>query len=253
MENENTTTNVETVQVNDQVVNNNENVNKETLNKEVEVKETQVNKEVDQNIFTGEFEKTGNINVDFAAEKIKEIGVSNNAIEAAYNGEFDLLKAELAVKGQAGTDQLINLLEKGYKELTEEHQKKIDTANEVISSVFNDVEYQGKVFDWAKANADETEKQVLNELLDSFDPFKSKIAAIALKQLYDNANGKIQEPASAFNPNEARVKSGVEPLSEREFAEKVRELEKRIGGSKVYGSHEYELLKQRRLAGMKNF
>lgn len=197
----------------------------------------------------GEFEKTGNAVLDYAIDFIANSGFNpdDQSVKMAYEGNFDLLKAELAQKGVKGWEQIAGLLEKGYKEEVEKQEAFSKSIEDAVSAVFDgDAEYQNKVFEFARENAEKDELDTLNEFL-SKSPFAAQVAMSYLKNAYEMSTNKTQQPAEAVHKT-ATVSTPNTALSPDDFFLEVEKLAGQVGRQNVYAHPEYRQLEARRLA-----
>lgn len=201
------------------------------------------------------WEKTGDAGLDMALGFVgaRGFGPQHPAVQAAVQGDFSLLKAELAGMGAKATgyEAYVALAEKAY-----EHDKARAETQEAMSvqavhSAVGGEAAWAEIHQWAKANAEPHERAEINAMIEA-GPRQAKAAALYLKTLYENANGSVQAPASAVKPGASGHHSPTAggPITDaREYSRLVLELEKKVGKANIQDSPEYLQLKQRRLAG----
>lgn len=117
------------------------------------------------------------------------------SVAAAFNGDFSLLKAELAQKGAPGWEQAVKLAEQSY----ERHSKDLDAKAEQVGNIVTGLAEEMGV-DWEAAVqhiagvAKPEEKTALNQLLT--DPATAHIAAHYITSAYANGADTEIEPAA---------------------------------------------------------
>ena len=201
------------------------------------------------------FEKTGEVGLDLAIDFISKHGYTPDnelVIKASETGDFSLLKAEMKAKGIQGVDEYAELAEKGFKSLVDKATNELKEIQGAALSVFDgDVEYMNKVREFASKNADQSEKDQINAMLDA-GPVQARAAMMLLKQAYESASGTVVKPASALQENKHTGKSSPGTgLSRQEYTEELYKLVNRIGAHNLNNSPEYRSLQARRQIGMR--
>jgi hypothetical protein len=180
-------------------------------------------------------------------------GQGHPAVQAAMEGNFSLLRAELAGMGDRaqGYEAYVALAEKAYQDTVKQHEANEAEAVKAVLSVVGSPDQWAAIHAWAKANADDKEREEINSMLGG-TPRQAKAAAVYLKDLYERANGTVVEPERAVKPTAGG--GGYQPgnggpiTSAAEYSKAVNELHKKLG-HRMEGSPEYEQLKQRRRQG----
>ena len=119
----------------------------------------------------------------------------NPAVDAAFAGNFDLLKAELAQKGIQGWEQALGLAEQSYDRHVKENDAKADKVGAVVTEIA-----AGMGVDWEQAvahigkSASAEEKGALNQLLS--DPATAHIAARFISGSFIESGDTEIEPAA---------------------------------------------------------
>lgn len=154
----------------------------------------------------------------------------NGAVEAAFNGDFSLLKAELAQKGIAGWEQALGLAEQSY----DRHVKENDAKGEAVGKVVTEIA-AGMGVDWEQAvahvgkTASAEEKTAINQLLS--DPKTAHIAARFIGGSFIEAGDTEIEPAARAVGAETKVsteRSGG-ALSRADYNSELSKLRKTLG------------------------
>lgn len=153
------------------------------------------------------------------------------SVQAALNGDFSLLKAELATKGAAGWEQAVGLAEKSYEAHVKELDAKADQVGKIVTGVAENlgVDWEEAVKHVASSAKDE-EKTALNGLLSN--PATAHIAAAYISNAYLSADGVEVAPAAKAVADGASVtqdtgKGG--PLSRREYTAEMEKLRRSMG------------------------
>lgn len=198
------------------------------------------------------YDKTGDVRLDTALDFIGKLGLGpdNAAVKAAQDGDFSLLKAELARHGDkaAGWEQFVALAESAFADNKAKTEAATKAIVEAVHGAVGGEEAWAPIQAWAKENADDSERGQINAMF-AQGPFAAKAAAAYLKSLYDRANGTTVEPASATTTdartNDGAANSGA--LSPAEYVKAVTALAAKLGGH-IDGSPEYAELQRRRMA-----
>jgi hypothetical protein len=154
----------------------------------------------------------------------------NPAVAAAFEGDFSLLKAELAQKGIAGWEQALGLAEQSY----DRHVKANEASQVEVGGIVTDLAEQMGV-DWEAAvghvtkSAGAEEKSALNTLLS--DPKTAHIAAHYITSSYINAGDTEIEPAARATgaATGAVNERGGGALSRREYTAEMGKLRQQVG------------------------
>lgn len=198
-----------------------------------------------------QYAATGDTSLDMAMAFVGKLGYSpeHPAIQAAFQGDFDILRAELASRDDArGYEAYMTLGEKAYQSLSKKEQDKMQATEQAVLSAVGGQERYAEIQAWAKANADPDERAQINAMFDA-GPIQAKAAAIYLAQCYANAHGTVTEPASATRPGQVRQPAASNgALSPQEYQQAIKALVAKVGASKMDGHPEYLKLQQRRLA-----
>lgn len=196
------------------------------------------------------FEKVGDPGIDLALDFIARAGIKPDdpAYLAALDGDFDLLRATLATKGDkaAGYDAVIALAEKSYKAISESNAAASQAVLTAVHEVAGGEEQWAVLRDWAKANADDSEKAALNGMMNA-GPLQAKAAALYLKSVYEQAPGTSNPPANAVTPDAGAQPASGGPLDAAGYKAAVQELSRKLG-HRIDGSPEYATLQARRRA-----
>lgn len=172
------------------------------------------------------------------------ISPTDAAFVAAQGGDFSLLKAVLAQKGLAGTDQMVAILEGAVNDSIAAQEAHEAKTTEMVQEILG--EQHEHILSWARENATEEEKTAVNEML-SAGGFYARAVAIMLRDAY---SGSDNTQAAQNAVSVSTTGGGNEPLSARDYAAEVEKLAKEFGGD-PRGSAKYQQLSARRAAGRK--
>lgn len=195
------------------------------------------------------YEPTGDVGLDMALAFVGKAGINQDhpAMQAATNGDFSILKATLAAKGVAGWEQFIALGEAAYARTTADNEKKAAASREAIYKIAGGEENWNAVKTWAGANATPEEKAEVNALLNQ-GGLAAKGAVQYLLQAYAKAaNVEVNPRDPLANAGALPAAAANAPLSAREYAAEVQQLNNKLGG-RLEGSKEYAALQRRRAA-----
>ena len=175
------------------------------------------------------YEATGDSKLDMTLAFVGKhgFGPGHPAMVAAVNGDFSLLKAQLAEKGVAGADAYIALGEAAYATMHAENEKRRAEDKAAVESIVGGAENWEAIKDWAGKNADEGEKTAISALL-SKGGIEAKIAATFLAANFSKANGGTELPAKETDgagPSAAatagRSSATTDALSPKEYGQAV--------------------------------
>lgn len=144
------------------------------------------------------FVETGHAGLDMSLAFLGKhgFGPGHPGMAAAVNGDFSILKAQIAEKGIAGGEAYIALAEKAYTELHEKHEAGRAKDKADLHAIVGGEEQWKAVSEWGKANAGEEQGKALNEML-GMGGEHMKIAAAFLANSYLKATGGVAETDGA--------------------------------------------------------
>lgn len=174
--------------------------------------------------------------------------MDNPAVQAAFNGDFGLLKAELASKGDKaqGFEQYVALAERAYKAEAEASAAREAEVGQAILSVFDGKEEGwNEVREWVKKEADPAEKASFQAMLKSGDKFQAQAAAFYLNHLYQTAHGVVREPSPTSAGPQPTASVGSSALNPDEFRAEVSKLYASMGALADKSPEMAALLKRR--------
>lgn len=195
------------------------------------------------------YEPTGDVGLDMALAFVGKAGISQEhpAMQAATNGDFSILKATLAAKGVAGWEQFVALGEAAYARTTADNDKKAAASREAVYKVAGGEDNWNAIKTWAGTNATPEEKAEINALLNQ-GGLAAKGAVQYLMQAYAKAaNVEVNPRDPLANAGALPAAVANAPLSAREYAAEVQQLNNKLGG-RLEGSKEYASLQRRRAA-----
>lgn len=155
----------------------------------------------------------------------------NPAVQAALEGDFSMLKAELAQKGVQGWEQAIGLGEDAYGRFV----AKQEGVQAEVGKVVTDIAERSGV-DWEAAvqhvggSASDEVKSALNNLLGN--PATAAIAAGFITNAYlEGSNEEVQPRVAATGAASDAANKQVQggKLSRAEYTKEMRDLQKRMG------------------------
>lgn len=195
---------------------------------------------------TVEYEPTGDPAFDLFLGFVGKqgYGPESAAIKAAEAGDFSLLKAELALKGDKaqGWEQLVALGERTYTAKLAETKAKAEADAKTVADAVGGAENWAKVQAWAVANAEPAERAQVNAALQA-GGIAAKAMAVYLNQLYQGTNPPKQG-ANALPQGGTPGAAGGNALSPNEYAREVSALHVKLRG-RIDGSPEYAALQAR--------
>lgn len=197
------------------------------------------------------FERTGHAGLDYALDFVSKHGYTNEhpAIQAAREGDFSFIRAELAQKGIQGHEAVVALAERAFEEHTQSLEAQEQETMQYALQVAGGEANWNAVRQWATANAEAHEKQVVNAALTS-GGIQAQAMIHWLTAQYSKQNTLEQQPRSAVSPTAAAPASGgTGALTAAAYSQAVQELSRAHGGRDVSGLPEYAALQNRRLAG----
>lgn len=195
------------------------------------------------------YEPTGDVGLDMALDFVGKAGInaSHPAMLAAQNGDFTILKATLAAKGVTGWEQFVALGEAAYARTSADNDKKAAASREAIFKEAGGEENWNAIKTWAGANATPEEKAEVNALLNQ-GGLAAKGAVKYLSDAYAKANNVEVNPRDPLANAAAGANGNPQgPLSPRDYAAAVQQLNNKLGG-RLEGSKEYADLQRRRSA-----
>lgn len=176
-------------------------------------------------------------------------GPGHPAMVAAVNGDFSLLKAQLAEKGVAGADAYIALGEASYQNMHAENEKRRAADKAAVENAVGGAEEWAAIQEWAGKNASEEERGPLRELLGKGGQH-AIIAARFLASQYQLTNGPSETKGSGAPVSELRgAPVGTsDALSPKDYAAAVHEARIAHRGNTAFeSSAEYAKLRERRM------
>lgn len=157
------------------------------------------------------------------------------SVTAALQGDFSLLKAELAQKGAAGWEQAVALAEKSW----ENHSKELEAMATEVGGIVTGVAERAGV-DWEQAvahvgaSAKPEERTALNSLLGN--PKTAHIAAAFITSAFIESGDGEYTPAAKAVSEGAPAQSGGGaggPLSRAQFTKEMAKLRESMGDSYI--------------------
>lgn len=197
------------------------------------------------------YDKTGDVGLDMALGFVGKLGYGPDhpAMKAAANGDFSLMRAELASKGDkaAGWEQYIALAEKSHAD----GKAKADEANTKALAAIHEAaggpENWNAIKTWAGENATPEEKASVNAAL-AAGGIAAKAMVAWLGEKMTGSPTRPQEPQAVTVPSAKGAAPLNGALTATQYATAVQEGRQKLG-NRWDASPEYRSLQQRRLAG----
>jgi hypothetical protein len=195
------------------------------------------------------YEPTGDPGLDIALEFVGKLGYRTDspAMQAAMNGDYTLIEAELAALGPkaAGWERHVALAKAADERAARAAaDTKVATDNACEKAV-GGKEQWAAIQTWAVANASAEEKAAINAMFD-LGPIAARMAAIAMSQAYRSAPGTVITPKDPLRDVAGSVPA-TGALSKREYTQAVQQLRQSMG-RKFETSQEYADLRARHAA-----
>lgn len=151
---------------------------------------------------TFSYGETGDKGLDMALRMVGNAGYGpdSDAVKAAVEGDFSLLRAELAAKQVPGWEAHILLAEKAYERISTETKTRRAADLKAVQDVAGGEEQWGAIQKWAGENAEPAEAEALKDMLGKGGKH-AVIAAGFLASQYARAQGA--EPTQGAGPNAA--------------------------------------------------
>lgn len=199
-----------------------------------------------------DYDPTGNSSLDYALNFVGKLGYGPDhpAVIAAEAGNFDLMRAELAQKGVAGSEAVMALAEKALAEERAKYDAQAQALTNFAHTAAGGEQNWKAVQTWAKANATPQEKAEVNRAIQAGGMMGQAVINFLIES-YQKSNTLNRTPQSAVSPGAApaMVSSGG-PLSKQDYTAAVAALNAKHRG-RATQTTEYADLQQRRLQGMR--
>lgn len=176
--------------------------------------------------------------------------------QAAYNGDFSLLRALLAGKGVQGAEAYLTLAEQALKGINESkaaaEQAHVSEITDYATNLIGGVEAWNEVLDWTRQNVEGTESDGINAALDAGGIQAQAMMLFLQRQMQGASNVSFDKGQPVVKQNAGGSGSGQNsfaPLSPQEYGRAVDDLHRSKGrGVDITQTAEYKQLQQRRLA-----
>lgn len=196
-----------------------------------------------------DYDPTGDAGLDYALNFVGKLGygAAHPAIIAAQQGDFSLIRAELATKGVAGGDAVLALAEQAYTRFAAEDAKKSEELAGFASQAAGSAENWAVVREWAAKEATPQEKAQVNAAL-SQGGLVAQGVITQLINLYQQKHTLPKDAATVAKPGEAGTAApSNEPMTAKAYAQAVEALRQKLG-NRTEDSPEYAALQSQRLA-----
>lgn len=201
---------------------------------------------------TFSYEPTGDSKLDMTLSFLGKhgFGPGHPAMVAAVNGDFSILRAQLAEKNVPGADAYLALGEAAYQSMHAENEQRRAADKAAVEGIVGGAEQWASIQSWAAENASEQERGPLRELLNKGGQH-ALIAAGFLASQYEKATGGARDTVGSGAPvSETRGTSAytTDALSPKDYAEAVHAARSAHKGRDAFeDSPEYHKLRERRL------
>ena len=195
------------------------------------------------------YDPTGDAGLDYALNFVGKLGYgdAHPAIIAAQQGDFSLIRAELATKGVAGSDAVLALAEQAYSRFAAEDAKKSEELASFAAQAAGSADNWAVVRAWAAQEATPQEKAQVNAALSQGGLVAQGVIG-QLVSLYQQKHTLPKDAAAVAKPGEAGTAApSNEPMTAKAYAQAVEALRQKLG-NRTEGSPEYSALQSQRLA-----
>ena len=195
------------------------------------------------------YDPTGDAGLDYALNFVGKLGYGDThpAIIAAQQGDFSLIRAELATKGVAGSDAVLALAEQAYTRFAAEDAKKSEELAGFAAQAAGSAENWAVVRAWAAQEATPQEKAQVNAALSQGGLVAQGVIS-QLVTLYQQKHTLPKDAADVAKPGEAGTAApSNEPMTAKAYAQAVEALRQKLG-NRTEDSPEYAALQSQRLA-----
>ena len=200
-----------------------------------------------------QYEETGDAKLDLALGFFGRNGLDpeHPAIQAAVDGDFSLLEAELASKNAPGWQQYVALAKEAHGNVVKQAKERDDSVTAAVSSTLEQFGYTneqwGEAIEWVRKEAAD-EVPEINRIMAS-GPLGAKAITAYILQNHREASGTEYAPQAKAvkeeqGANGGGVRAPVTPISKSQFAQEAEKLAKSFGPDYM-SSPEYKLLRQR--------
>lgn len=202
------------------------------------------------------YEKTGNVGLDMALAFVGKLGIDpeHDAMKAAGDGDFTMLKALIAGMAKdktQGWEQMLELGEASFKTVSAAHAERAKADRAAIYKAVGGEDNWKEVQSWANTNAEEGERSAINAALKA-GGVQAKATAYWLAGMHaawKQSQPRDGAPATRETPaGGPPVGASTGPLSPAQFREARNALIDKLGTSYVDGHPEYIALTNRRRA-----
>lgn len=200
------------------------------------------------------YDPTGDASLDIALNYIGKLGYSPNhpAMLAAQKGDFNLIKAELAVKGVAGASEMLAVAQEGYQRVAGAQKAKDAETRNYGEQLCQGKENFNAALEWGRKTLSDADKAWFNSSV-SQGGIAAQAAIDKLAQSYLAANKFTKHPANAA-PGAAAAAGGFAdngPIDSATYRAEIQKLRVAAGNRGYEGSDQYKALQARRTAGMR--
>lgn len=195
------------------------------------------------------YDPTGDAGLDYALNFVGKLGYGDThpAIIAAQQGDFSLIRAELATKGVAGSDAVLALAEQAYTRFAAEDAKKSEELAGFAAQAAGSAENWAVVRAWAAQEATTQEKAQVNAALAQGGLVAQGVIS-QLIALYQQKHTLPKDAAAVAKPGAVGTAAASnEPMTAKAYAQAVEALRQKLG-NRTEDSPEYAALQSQRLA-----
>lgn len=201
------------------------------------------------------YDPTGDAGLDYALGYVGRLGfgADHPAIVAAMGGEFSLLEAELAQKGDKamGYKEVIGLAKAAHERHATQQKAKDEAIGQYAAQAADSPERWGQVRAWASANATPEEKAQVNAAL-ATGGVQAKATIDYLIRMYEKSASGSKEPSKAVATGAGNTSGAASgPLTSEQYRAELTALTAKANGRDPTSMPEYAALQARRLAAMR--
>ena len=179
-----------------------------------------------------QYAETGNPSLDYVLQYVGNMGIGSDhpAMQAAVNGDFDLLGVELAKADAKGAENILAMAKRTYEDMVSQTKARNTELKNKVHTIAGGEEQWQEVSAWAADNASEDERSAINTLFEQ-GGVAAEIAASYLVSQYRGATGTQFEGKPAVQQAAATPTPKNEPLTNAQFAAEASKLYRQYGNS----------------------
>jgi hypothetical protein len=203
----------------------------------------------DTKVVPVEYTPTGDVALDASLAFLGRhgYGPEHPAVKAASEGNFGLLKAEMAAKNIPGAAEYLTLGEDAYKANAAKQAARRVADTAAVMEIVGGEKNWNDIRKWAAGAAEPGELAEVNAGL-AAGGLTAKATAAYLAGLYAKAAGTTVQPAGVVKPNTGTNVPSTGALSPEQYKNEVQNLVSKLGTTELDSHPEYMALTARRRA-----